>query len=76
MKMKSLQPHEYAGRKLNAGDEFDCEEKDVKLLTALQRAEAIAREPQGYLTRDMSAGSPQPYNTKRSLPRSARGRTP
>lgn len=74
-RMKTLMPHEYDSKQLDVGDEFDCEEAHVELLTAMKRAEIIAEPPQQYMTRDMAAVSPQPYSRKQ-LPRSAKGRTP
>jgi hypothetical protein len=39
MKMLSLKPHLYAGRRLNTGDEFECRgQSDRRLLIALGRA--------------------------------------
>ncbi len=42
MKMITKIPHQYAGRELSEGDEFDCEDDHVVLLTVLGRAEVIA----------------------------------
>jgi hypothetical protein len=42
VRMISKKPHTYAGRDWNEGDEFDCEERDVHLLTVLGRGEVIA----------------------------------
>lgn len=43
MKMLSLKPHLYAGRRFNAGDEFECRgQSDRRLLMALGRAKDAA----------------------------------
>lgn len=70
IRMVSRKPHEYAGVKLNPGDEFDCEEgHDVDLLTVMERAELAPQRGETYVTRDMSAEAPQSYTTKRNARR-------
>jgi hypothetical protein len=63
MKMISLVPHEYAGVQLNKDDEFDAEERDVPILSALGRA--MVCERQNYATRDLVAGM-MPSRSRRS----------
>lgn len=68
-KMRSKMPHEYAGKNLEAGDEFDCEQDHIQLLSALGRAEVIPQQVANtYVTRDMLAAdsAPQHYHVKRS----------
>lgn len=45
IRMITKTPHEYAGRKLNDGDEFDCEDPHVALLLALGRADLVETGP-------------------------------
>jgi hypothetical protein len=44
--------HQYAGRVLSKGEQFDCEDRFVLLLVGLKRAEIA---PQKYRTREMTA---------------------
>lgn len=55
--------HEYAGRQLSKGDEFECEQQDIPLMSALGRIEPEEGE-EGYQTRDMRAGKPAGYKRK------------
>lgn len=41
IRMVTKKPHDYAGRQLHEGDEFDCEEAHVQLMIALGRAEVL-----------------------------------
>lgn len=53
-RMISVVRHEYAGRELKAGDEFEVEDKHVQLLTTLGRATLA----QTYETRVLTAEEP------------------
>jgi hypothetical protein len=54
--MKSLQVHEYAGRSLSQGDEFECEDRFVALLEAIGRARRVLEvAPQKYRARELTA---------------------
>jgi len=55
--------HEYAGRVLSKGDEFEVEQEHIPLLLAIGRIEPEEGE-EGYLTRDMHAGKPAAYKRK------------
>ena len=65
VKMRAItEGHQYAGRVLSKGEEFDCEPRFVAILEGLGRARR-AEQSQEYLTREMRAAAP---------PRRQRGR--
>ena len=55
VKMVTKKPHDYAGRQLHEGDEFEAEDAHVQLLTVLGRAEVIA--PDTLLIKPAFTGS-------------------
>lgn len=56
VRMVSTSEHVYAGRRLYAGEEFDCEEQHVDLMAKLGRAKPVQRS-QGYETRVLTAST-------------------
>jgi hypothetical protein len=58
VKMRAItEGHQYAGRVLSKGEEFDCEERFVAILEGLGRAHRAGMN-QEYATREMRAGPP------------------
>ena len=58
--------HQYAGRIVQAGEEFDVEQRFVPVLLALGRI--VPEEGElGYIRRDMTAATPAAYPTKVSV---------
>ena len=58
VRMVTISEHVYAGHRLHAGDEFDCEKVHVDLMQKLGRARVKEDAPEGgqeYRTRDMTA---------------------
>lgn len=49
MKMITKKPHEYAGRDLAPGDEFECEDDHVPIMTMLGRAEVLLAQHNGVV---------------------------
>lgn len=41
IRMVSIQQHQYAGRRLHAGDEFDCEEQHLDLMRKMGWARRV-----------------------------------
>lgn len=58
VRMVSTSVHDYAGHRMQVGQEFDCEEQHVELMRKLGRAkpaEEQKQEQQSYETRHMEA---------------------
>lgn len=53
MLMVCTQPHQYDGRQLSEGEEFEAEDRFVPLILALGRA-VVAQQSQTYRTREMT----------------------
>jgi hypothetical protein len=63
VKMRAItEGHQYAGRVLSKGEEFDCEDRFVAVLEGLGRAR---RAEQEYATRELRAAPP----SRRGRPR-------
>lgn len=56
IRMVSTSEHLYAGRRLYAGDEFDCEKQHVELMANLGRAKPVEKK-QTYETRALTANT-------------------
>lgn len=56
IKMVTTAEHQYAGRRLYAGDEFDCEERHIELMAKMGWAKPVKRT-QTYATRVLSAST-------------------
>jgi hypothetical protein len=54
IKMVTTAEHQYAGRRLYAGDEFDCEEQHIELMAKMGWAKPVKRG-QIYGTRALTA---------------------
>lgn len=62
MKVKTIQQHLYWGITRQVGDEYDMEEKDVKVMTAMKHVtEAFSG---AILTRELEAEPPKKYRTR------------
>jgi hypothetical protein len=49
--------HQYAGRRMQPGQEHDCEQQHVALMRSRGWAKPVAQEPAQYNTRAMTARS-------------------
>ena len=66
--------HEYAGRWIEVGEEFDCEPQHVELMLVLGRIEPKEGE-RGHASKELAADGPGSYLTRDMQPK-RRGRPP
>ena len=65
VRMITMAEHQYYGRRLHPGDEYDCEAGMVKVMEGqgwarpkTEAAPGVPAIPAAYLTRDMQAAAP------------------